>query len=330
MKTFLLCFLLLVSFNSHALVICIDDSGDPDSCVDEGSSSGQSVDGVNCYYNKDLGITQCNTVLGDGSLGGYWDPKTFTCSNFVAPVVGATGEITCPASQPVSVKSKTTPNPSKDDKACDPTKPIDPNNPNEGCASEETAKKTNDLLSEANSKLGSIAGSNSANTGLLGQILGTLRGIASQGTAGNSKDCPPSNVSAPSCPTGQVAGYYNGEFSCISDNGISCVGDACRTVIVSNCGVSSGTGTGTGSSGSGSGSGSDSVQASDISKTNISVPFSSPRVAYGYCPQPEEFKVLNYSYSFSYQPLCDLADSMSGIVIAMGAFSSLLIVVTAL
>ncbi|MDD5215382.1 MAG: virulence factor TspB C-terminal domain-related protein [Methylococcales bacterium] len=324
MKTFLLFLLLLVSLNSHALVICIDDSGDPDSCVDQGSSSGQSIDGVSCYYNKDLGITQCNTVLGDGSLGGYWDPKTFTCSNFVAPVVGATGEITCPASQPVSVKSKTTPNPSKDDKACDPTKPIDPNNPNEGCASEETAKKTNDLLSEANSKLGSIAGSNSANTGLLGQILGTLKGIASQGK--NPSDCEPARLSAPSCPAGQSVGSYNGEFACASSDGLTCVGDACRTVIPSTCPSGSGSGSG---SGTGTTAGS---SYSFLSESSEQLPSSfSPMIwGIGSCPEPETFAVLGSHYEISYQPLCDLAESIRPFVIAMGAFSSLMIVVTAL
>jgi hypothetical protein len=267
MKTYLLFFLLLVSFNSHALVICIDDSGDPDSCVDQGTSSGQSVDGVSCYYNKDLGITQCNTVLGDGSLGGYWDPKTFTCSNFVAPKVGSTGEITCPASDPVSIKSKTTPDPSKDDKACDPSKGAD-----SGCASQETAAKTNDLLSETNSKLGSISGSSAATTGLLGQILGTLRGIASQGTVGTG---------------GDTGGGGDG-------------------------------GDGTGGTGDG------------VTTTDKSVSFSKSFGSSGSCPVPESFSVLGGSYSFSYQPLCDLATSMRGIVISIGAFSALLIVVTAL
>lgn len=86
MKIFLFFFSLLFSFNVNAMTICINDSGDPDSCVEEGSSQGDSIDGVDCYYNRDLGITQCNTVLGDGSLGGYWDPKTFSCSKCIVIV----------------------------------------------------------------------------------------------------------------------------------------------------------------------------------------------------------------------------------------------------
>ena len=318
MKIFLLFFVLFFSsLNASALVICIDDSGDPDSCVDEGSSTGQSIDGVDCYYNRDLGVTQCNTVLGDGSLGGYWDSKTFTCSNFVAPVVGSTGEPTCPPTQPVTVKSKTVPNPSKDDKACDPSKGVD-----SGCASQETAIKTNDLLSEANSKLGSIAGSNTANSGLLGQILGTLKGIASQGK--NPADCEPPHFSAPSCPAGQSVGSYNGEFACAGSNGLTCVGDACRTVIPSTCPSGSGSGSGSGSSGSGS----DSILP--ISTEYISSSFSPMIWGTGSCPDPETFDVLGAHYEISYQSFCDLAQSIRPVIIAIGAFSSLMIVVTSL
>jgi hypothetical protein len=263
MKIFLSFFVIFfLSFDVSALTICINDSHDPDSCVDEGGSQGDSIDGVDCYYNKDTATTQCNTVLGDGSLGGYWDSKTSSCSNFVAPVVGSTGEITCPASQPVSIKSKTTPNPSKNDVACDPSKGAD-----SGCASQDTAIKTNDLLSEANSKLGSIAGSNAANAGFLAQILGTLRGIASQGT------------------------------------------------------VSDGNGNGDGDGdGDGDGISTDTTQISKIS-VDLSL---------GVCPSAVSFNIAGASYEFSYDSICDIADSFHDIVVSMGALSALMIVVTAL
>ena len=316
-ENFFIVFSFLSSLNVNAMTICVDNvGGDSDSCVDQGSSSGQSIDGVDCYWNKDLGITQCNTILSDGSLARYWDPKTFTCSNFVAPVVGSTGEPTCPPIKPVKVKSKTTPNPSKDDKACDPTKGAD-----SGCASQETAIKSNDLLSEANSKLGAIAGTNSANTGLLGQILGTLKGIASQGK--NPVECDPDHLSAPSCPTGQSVGSYNGEFACASASGLTCVGDACRTVIKGEC-RASGSGDG---NGTGSGSGYDVLPTSE---QYFSSSFSPMIWGIGFCPQPETFNVLGAHYEFSYQPLCDLAESIRPVIIAMGAFSSLMIVITSL
>lgn len=323
MKIFLLfLFLLFSSLNSFAMVICI--GGDSyDSCLEEDNgSSGGSVDGVSCYYNKDLGVTQCNTVLGDGSLGGYWDPKTFTCSNFVAPVVGATGEPTCPASQPVKVKSKTTPDPSKEDVACDPSKPVDASKPDEGCASEKTAIKTNDLLSEANSKLGAIAGSNTANTGLLGQILGTLQGIASQGK--NPVECDPDRLSAPSCPAGQSAGSYNGDFACASEQGLTCVGDACRSVIKGECRVSDS------GSGAGTGSGSSGYDVLPTSEQYFSSSFSPMIWGIGFCPSPETFNVLGTQYEISYQSFCDLAQSIRPVIISIGAFSSLMIVITSL
>lgn len=312
MKKFLLFVFLFFSSESFAIVICINDSS-ADSCLEDGDSNGGSTEGVNCYYNKDFGVTQCNTALGDGSVAGYWDPKTFSCSNLVAPVVDAAGDLTCPPTKPVTIKSTSTPDPSKDDASCDPTKAPDPNNPDVGCASQKTLAKTNDLISESNSKLGAISGGTVANTGLLREISSTLKNIASQG---ESKDCPPSEVSAPSCPSGQVAGYFNGQFTCVSNSGISCTGDECRSVIVSKCGVSNS-----------NNSDNDSIVSTTSKSVSFSKNISGSNTS---CPSPETFSILSGNYEFSYEPVCNFLDSIRGLVVAMGALSALLIVVTAL
>lgn len=266
MRIFLLFVFLFFSSESFAMVICINNSS-ADSCLEDGDSNGGSTEGVNCYYNKDFGVTQCNTVLGDGSVAGYWDPKTFSCSNLVAPVVNAAGDLTCPPTTPVTIKSTSTPNPSKDDVACDPTKAPDADNPDAGCASQKTLAKTNDLISESNSKLGAISGGTAANTGLLKEISGTLKAIAGQGAPGSGSeehDCS----------------LFPNDESCIDKKSISTL--------------------------------SPSISSS------------------GSCPAPESFSVLSGNYEFSYEPVCNFLDSIRGLVVAMGALSALLIVVTAL
>lgn len=249
------------------MVICINDSS-ADSCLEDGDSNGGSTEGVNCYYDKSLGVTQCNAVLDDGSIAGYWDPKTFSCSNLVAPVVNSIGEITCPPTTPVTIKSTSTPDPSKDDVACDPTIAPDPNNSDSGCASQKTLAKTNDLISESNSKLGAISGGTAANTGLLKEISGTLKAIAGQGSP-SSPD-----------PDNTDCSLFPNEPSCIDKKQISML--------------------------------SPSISSS------------------GSCPSPETFSILSGNYEFSYEPVCNFLDSIRGLVVAMGALSALLIVVTAL
>jgi hypothetical protein len=48
------------------------------------------------------------------------------------------------------------------------------------------------------------------------------------------------------------------------------------------------------------------------------------------CPTPESFTVLGKTYELSYQPLCNFSYEIRGVVVALGAFSALMIVVTAL
>jgi hypothetical protein len=214
---------------------------------------------VECVYSDVTGATVCERLDNTGDTRGVWNPKTFSCTNFVTPTVDAAGDIICPSQAEVKIKdSKSTPNPSKDDEGCDPSKEAD-----SGCASQKTAVKTNDLISESNSKLGSVASSNATNTGLLSSILGTLQGIASQGSVGAG------------------AGGSSDGFEPIVTNDKS-VG----SIYVSS--------------------------------------------SFGICPTPESFTVLNNNYELSYQFLCDMAQSMRGFVVALGALSAVTLVVTAL
>ena len=185
-------FLYFSSFNVFALTICINGAtADGSGACPDGTSQGADEYGVTCAYDSVTGSTSCERTDNSASDAGTWNPQTFSCSNFVNPVVGSDGVFRCPAQINVKTpKSTSAPNPSKDDKACDPSLGAD-----SGCASQKTAAKTNDLISESNSKLGSIASSNATNSGLLGQILGTLRGIASQGAGSNSNSNSNSNGS---------------------------------------------------------------------------------------------------------------------------------------
>lgn len=295
MKIFLLFFVLfLFCFSDYAYSTGANfDSFDPSectvdpvtnsmschhfSCIGEGCVSGStdiSQGSSAAIYDPVTGTTQI--VENFGTEPGIWDPLSFSCSNFVAPLVSASGDLTCPPLVTAKIpKSISNPNPSKDDVACDSSKPVDDSKPDQGCASQKTAAKTNDLISESNSKLGSIASSNVTNSGLLGQILGTLKGIASQGTVGN--------------------------------------------------GTGSDTGDGTGSS-DGTGSDTGGVTTSTTQLSSISPTIS----AFGMCPPSETFNVMGMNYEFSYKSMCDAAESFNGLVIAMGAFSALMIVVTAL
>jgi hypothetical protein len=262
MKFFIFFFLLFISSVSFSMEIEI--------CVGAGCPAP-----IQCEYNPENGFTVCLPMKSDGTVSntnptqvcdvngctnvypdavaGIWNPKTFSCSNYVSPKVSASGDIICPAVPSIAVPtSKSDPNPSKGDEGCDPSKDED-----SGCASQETAVKTNDLISESNSKLGSIASSNATNTGLLSGILVTLQGIASQGSVGAGS--------------------------------------------------------------------SDSIFTNDESVQNIYVSSS-----FGMCPSPESFTVLNNNYELSYQFLCDMAQSMRGFVVALGALSAVTLVVTAL
>lgn len=254
MKIFIFFFLLFISQVSFSfeIGICEDSAGNSFDCGTDSTTTGFPE--YEAVYDPVTGTTSIQKVDGTVNTPGVWNPKTFSCTNYVNPTVNAAGDIICPSVADAKFsKSTVAPNPSKDDKACDPSKGAD-----SGCASQETSAKTNDLISESNSKLGSIASSNATNTGLLGGILGTLQGIASQGSAGT-------------------------------------------------------------------GSGSGSIDAEDKNVDSISVASS-----IGMCPAAEQFTVLNSNYELSYQFLCDMAESMRGFVIALGALSALTMVVTAL
>ena len=64
-------------------------------------------------------------------------------------------------------------------------------------ASEQTAIKENDLISESNSKLGSVASSNSANTDLLNKIKNSLTALLSKNSAVFGVDSNASNEPIP-------------------------------------------------------------------------------------------------------------------------------------
>lgn len=278
MKTFIFIFFALFSSFSFAdtvIDICYDGltgvttyCGDsPDPPLDTSGSGGAG------------GVGSDGSGSGSGTGGstsGILDPTTHTCSNGVAPVADAIGALTCPAFTPTVVKiaaSKVDPNPSKDDIPCDPSK----SGTTGDCASETTAKKANELASETNSKLGSIANSSATSSGLLGKILDGIKGIGS------------------------------------------------------------GSGSSSSSSGSGSGSGSNSpppdkpdAPSDPLTNDLKTVDFSQSMSSLGSCPSAISFNVLGNFYSISYQPLCDFAQGIRGVVITLGAFSALAVVVTAL
>ncbi len=252
MKIFFFFFVLLFSFNAFAdVTICIG-AGCPDD-VPAGE-----MDSYEAVYDPDTGTTKIQHTDSTANTPGVWNPNTFSCTNGVTPVANSSGDIICPARASASVKisdSKISDsNPSKDDVACDPSKPIDLTNPDEGCASQKTAIETNKLLAESNSKLGSIANSNATNSGLLSDISNTLKANFDANTDQQLKE--PETVA--------ISSYL--------------------------------------SSGSGNSS----------------------------CPGAESFIVFGRSHQFSYQPICEAAWSIRGLVMAIGAFSALLIVVTAL
>ena len=251
MKIFIFFFLLFISPISFSTEICIG-AGCPTNAPNGSTDSFPQYEAV---YDPATGTTTIQKVDGTVNTSGVWNPKTFSCTNFVNPTVNAAGDIICPSVADAKFsKSTVAPNPSKDDKACAPSKDEDGS-----CASQETAAKTNDLISESNSKLGSIASSNATNTSLLGGILATLQGISSQGAV-----------------------------------------DSGSSVLDANF-------------------------TKDKQVDSVSVGSS-----FGMCPAPEQFAVLNSNYELSYQFLCDMAESMRGFVIALGALSALTMVVTAL
>ena len=241
-----------------------------------------------CVYSNVTGTTACNDVLDPTAIvlpppsplpPIYDNLMHASCPVgkliFVDTVTGAVSCIPDPNAAPTVVKiaySISAPDPSKDDVACDPSK----GGVTGDCASETTAKKANELASEANSKLGSIANSSATSSGLLGKIIDAIKGIGSGGTG-------------------------------------------------------SGT-TGTGTTGTGSGGTAPPTDEPGVPLTNDikTVDFSAAMGASGSCPSDIPFNILGSSYSISYQPVCDFADQIRGVVIALGAFAALSVVVTAL
>ncbi|MGB4497797.1 MAG: virulence factor TspB C-terminal domain-related protein [Methylococcaceae bacterium] len=280
MKIYFFFFLILFSSFSFAeAVICID--GGDGSCPV-------------CTYDSQTGSTSCgdtdSPTNSTGSVAGVWDSVTHTCSNGVAPVANNLGELTCPAnsSQNSSITVPTStvnPNPSKDDVACDPSK----TGTSGDCAAQKTLQTTNALISESNSKLGSIATTNAINSNLLSQISQGISNLSLNSSTGSGGS------------TGSGSG--------------------------TNTDSSGGTDTGTGSGDSGSGD----AETSLPTTTVLNLPaFHSKISAPGSCPPDISFNVLGHSYSISYSPLCNLAQEIRPVVIAVGIFSALLIISTAL
>lgn len=63
---------------------------------------------VECTYDKLTGATVCERLDATGDTPGVWNPKTFSCTNYVVPVVNAAGEITCPPINYVKTTDSTT------------------------------------------------------------------------------------------------------------------------------------------------------------------------------------------------------------------------------
>ena len=273
MKIYFFFFLILFSSFSFAeAVICID--GGDGSCPV-------------CIYDPETGSTPCSYT--DLSTDGVWDSVTHTCSNGVAPVANSLGELTCPAnsSQNSSITIPTStvnPNPSKDDVACDPTQ----SGTSGGCAAQKTLQTTNALISESNSKLGSIATTNAINSNLLSQILQGISNLSLNSSTGSG---------------GSTGSTGSGSGTNTDSSG----------------------GTGTGDSGSGD------AETSLPTTTVLNLPaFHSKISATGSCPADISFNVMGRSYSISYSPLCNLAQEIRPVIIAIGIFSALLIISTAL
>lgn len=148
---------------------------------------------------------------------------------------------------------------------------------------------------------------------------------------GSSSDCASETTAK---KANELAAEANSKLGSIANSGAteaSLLGKILDAIKGLGSGSSGSGGSGSGSGGSGSGTtppdDSGSVPLTNDVKT---IDFSSSMGAAGSCPSDIPFNILGSSYSISYQPVCDFADSIRGVVIALGAFSALLIVSTAL
>ena len=142
------------SFSSFAVTITIDDEPE-----------------VECVYEPGSGKTACVPVNANGTahntnttgLPGTGEGN----SNSTTGTGTAVTPSPPPSPRPVTFPTSTVnPNPSKDDVGCDPADKTKGG----GCASQETAIKTNQLISETNSKTGLLASFDSTNTNFLANI----------------------------------------------------------------------------------------------------------------------------------------------------------------
>lgn len=164
--------------------------------------------------------------------------------------------------------------------------------------SEKTLQTTNALISESNSKLGSIATSNAINSNLLSQI--------SQGISNLSFNSSTSSGSS----TGSGSGT-NTDSTTVAETcfGIEVVGSC------SNLGFDI--------------SGDFSLDSISFDVSSIS-PNSALANSQSSCPSDYSFSAFNRSYSISYLPLCDLATRLRSIVIPAARVAAAWIVIGAL
>ena len=253
---------------------------------------GEDTPEHNCVYDVANGKTACVPVNSNGTANNTNTAGTTGTGDGNSNTTTGTGTAVTPP-RPLTIPTSTVnPNPSKDDVGCsssDPTK-------GGGCASQDTAIKTNQLISETNSKLGSLASSNATNASFLASIYSKLDSIFKQNVAN-------------SAGTGTGTGSGTGTGTGTGSGTTPCAG--------SDCSYSTGGGTGSGG-------------VSDLNNTSKQVAFTNPSPVVGSCPADIPVHVMGANLAFSYEPICNFSRSIHGVVTAMGALSAVLIVITAL
>ena len=251
---------------------------------------GEDTPEHDCVYDVANGKTACVPVNSNGTANNTNTAGTTGTGDGNSNTTTGTGTAVTPPRPLIIPTSSVNPNPSKDDLGCsssDPTK-------GGGCASQDTAIKTNQLISETNSKLGSLASSNATNASFLASIYSKLDSIFKQNVA---------NSAGTGTGTGSGTGTGTGSGT------TPCAG--------SDCSYSTGGGTGSGG-------------VSDLNNTSKQVAFTNPAPVVGSCPADIPVHVMGANLAFSYEPICNFSRSIHGVVTAMGALSAVLIVITAL
>lgn len=174
--------------------------------------------------------------------------------------------------------------------ACSVLPPLD------GFISEKTLQTTNALISESNSKLGSIATSNAINSNLLSQISQGISNLFSDSSSSSNTDTDTTDTT---------------DSTTIAETcfGIEVVGGC------SNLGFDV--------------SGDFSLDSVSFDVSSIS-PNSALANSQSSCPPDYSFSALNRSYSISYLPFCDLATRLRSIVIPAARVAAAWIVIGAL